>query len=254
MGTCFSFKFSGICDVFSVSFVELPYASALSVKRHNICQRVVHSHSPAASLPQTRYLEIKMIRLRHTFLTMGMLAAFATFAEVQAQIFYRSSGTSRYVPQYRGTLGTQNRVYTNNGVQQQSYQSYQSHRPSYDQTTVYSNGSYTVQPNGFYSQNNGFYGQSAPNYYAQPTTSYYHGSNGYPAYSGNNAYSSNYGNYDNQIYSNQSTPVYGNNYGSGYYNSPQQAGAANTGARIGNAIGGAQGAQIGAAIGSAIRP
>ena len=223
--------------------------------------------------PRTRYLENKMIRIRHTLLTIGTLAALSAFSEVQAQ-FFRPSTITRVVPQNRSSFGTQNRVYANNGVQ------YQSYRPSYGQTTVYSNGRYTVQPNGYYTpgaastyyaqpttsyyydsngyrvnsgsqvysdgsyavQPNGSYTQSAPTYYAQPATQYYYDSNGYRIDSGN------------QVYSSQPANSYSSNYGTGFYNSPQQAASANAGARIGNAIGGSQGAQIGAAIGSAIRP
>ncbi len=170
-----------------------------------------------------------MIRIRHALLTLGMLAAFAEFAEVQAQMFYRPSSSTRIVPQNRSLFGNQSRVYANNGVQ------YQSYRPNYGQSTVYSDGSYAVQPNGSYTQ-------SSTTYYAQPTTPYYYDSNGYRVYSGN------------QVYSNQPSTIYSSNYGSGYYTSPQQAASANAGATIGGAIGGSQGAQLGAAIGSAVRP
>ncbi|HUP81724.1 MAG TPA: hypothetical protein VM260_24445 [Pirellula sp.] len=171
-----------------------------------------------------------MFRIRHTLLTIAFLAIFTTFAEVQAQIFFRPSVSTRVIPQNRATFGTQRRVYANNGVR------YQSYRPSYGATRIYSNGSYVVQPDGSYIP-------SSPTYYAQPTTRYfYDDSNRNPVYS------------DNQVYSSFPSTGYSSNDGSGYYNSPQQAASANAGARIGNAIGGVQGAQIGEAIGSAIGP
>lgn len=174
-----------------------------------------------------------MFRIRNMLLTAVMVAEFAAFAEVQAQIFYRPSASTRFVPQNRTTFGMPGRVFANNGIR---YQTYPQNYGQTGQTTVYSNGSYTVQPNGSYIQ-------SEPTYYAQPNTPYYYGSsNSYPVHTGD------------QFYSNQPSNVYSSNYGSGYYTTPQQAANANAGAIIGNAIGGVQGAQFGAAIGSAIRP
>ncbi len=192
-----------------------------------------------------------MIRFQHALLSLGMIAALNTFGVVQAQIFYRQSGPTRVIPQNVPIYNSNTRVYANNGVQ------YQSFRPSYGQSTVYSNG-YVVQPNGSYNSSTQYY--SAPNYrapiyssptptyYAQPTTPYYYDTNGNRVYSSNQAYSG------NQVYSSQPSAVYSSNYGTGFYNNPQQANNANIGATIGNAIGGSQGAQVGAAIGSAIRP
>lgn len=171
-----------------------------------------------------------MNRINYPLLTISMLAIFAAAAEVQAQVYYYPSASPRFIPQNRTVYRTPNRVYANNGLR------YQSYRPSYGQTTVYSNGGYSVQPNRSYTQ-------SAPTYYSQPSTPYYYDySNAQPVYSGN------------QIYSSQPSTAYSSNYGSGFYDSPQQAANANVGARIGNAIGGSQGAQVGAAIGAAIRP
>ncbi len=80
-----------------------------------------------------------MFRMRHTLLTIGIFATFATFAEVQAKTFNLSS--SSFVAPNRSTIGTQRAVYSNNGVR------YQSYRPSYGQKTEYSKGRHTVQPN-----------------------------------------------------------------------------------------------------------
>ena len=196
-----------------------------------------------------------MNRINYPSLIISLLAILASASEVQAQVYYYPSSSPRFVPQNRTVYRTPNRVYANNGLR------YQSYRPSYGQTTVYSNGGYSVQPNHSYTQ-------SAPTYYGQPSTPYYYDySNSQPVYSGNQGYSSQpstyyYNGYSNsqpvysgdQIYSNQPSTAYSSNYGSGFYDSPQQAANANVGARIGNAIGGSQGAQVGAAIGAAIRP
>ncbi len=166
----------------------------------------------------------------HSWLFASALALGGLFGETQAQVYYYSPSVRTAVPQQRVIVGTPNRVYSNNGVQ------YQSFRPSYGQSHVYTNNGYYVQPHQHYSQN-------APSYYSQPSNGYY---NNYPysppIYSGN------------QVYSTQPSGVYGSNYGSGFYSSPQQAGNANAGAIIGGAIGGQQGARVGAAIGAGIRP
>ena len=195
-----------------------------------------------------------MNRINYPLLTICMLAVFATASDVQAQVFYFPSTSPRLVLQNGAVYRTPNRVFANNGLQ------YQSYRPSYGQSTVYSNPGYAVQPYGSYTQ-------SAPTYYVQPSAPYYEYSNSQPVYSGNQSYSSQpstsyYNGYSysqpvysgNRVYSSQPSTAYSSNYGSGFYDSPQQAANANVGARIGNAIGGSQGAQFGAAIGAAVRP
>ena len=140
-----------------------------------------------------------MSRINYPLLTICMLAVFAAAADVQAQVFYFPSTSPRVVPQNGAVYRTPNRVYRNNGLQ------YQSYRPSYGQPTVYSNPGYAVQPYRSYTQ-------SAPTYYVQPSTPYYHEySNSQPVYS------------SDQIYSSQPSTAYRSNYGSGFYDSPQQA-------------------------------
>lgn len=135
-----------------------------------------------------------MIRIRHTSLTIAMLAIFATFGEVQAQVFNRSSASARFVPQNRATFGTQSSVYANNSVQSQSY------RPSYGKTAAYSNGNLSVQSNGTYIRR-------APPKNSNPTDPYY--SNDPPIYS------------SYQAYSRQLSTVHSSKHGSGYYTRPQ---------------------------------
>ncbi len=154
----------------------------------------------------------------------------AVHSDAQAQEYYYPSSGVRATSQSRIVVGTQPRVYTNNGVR------YQSFRPSYGQSQVYSDGRVYVQPRQTYSSNpHVYYGQpSGTVYYGNPT-------NGQPYYS-------------NSPQWNQPQPVYQSNYGTGYYSNPRPSANANAGAIIGGAIGGNQGAQVGAAIGAAIRP
>ncbi len=170
-----------------------------------------------------------MVRVRYTMLMASLLGTYIASTEAEAQVYYYPSTSPRVIQQNRVVVGTPSRFYSNNGIR------YQSYRPSYGQTQIYSNGRYYVQPNRSYPQN-------APAYYYQPAPYSSGYSNPQPTY------------YDNQGYWNQPSTTHQSNYGTGYYSNPQQAANANAGAIIGSAIGGQQGAQVGAAIGGSIRP
>ena len=153
-----------------------------------------------------------MSRISYPLLTISMLEVFVAAAEVQAQVYYYPTTSPRFVPQNRTVYRTPNRVYANNGFQ------YQSNRPSYGRSTVYSNPGYSVQPYRSYTQ-------SAPTYYIQPSTPYYYEyPNSQPVYSGNQVYSSQpstsfYNRYSNsqpvyagdQFYSSQPSTEYSSN-------------------------------------------
>lgn len=170
-----------------------------------------------------------MSRKSKVFMFIGAAAIGLAASTSEAQVSSYNNGFQNILRPQRVFVGRPTRVYSNNGVK------YQSYRPNYDQSRVYSNGGYYVQPQQQYYYN-------TPSSEVQPSTSYYSYPSTTPSYS------------SNSVYSSQPSNVYQNYYGNGVYSTPQQAANANTGAIIGSAIGGNQGAQVGAAIGASIRP